>query len=262
MRDRCRQGGPVFGRVSVQVGDVGLLLTSVVQQWHRFETLPAALVPNTLGGPTKGTGVACSRRRVSDDTVVVLDAQALRPDGYVRGTSVKCLLHLADVCLVVRAQLSLLKGKSGNAGRDGPVVLALVPYLLHCVVHHLRVKRYQVGFRRVYLERVFGIDEAALEFASLVRVRSVGVDQRHKLWKPPELSHLQVNIVQASNQDPHLEVVELSERAKELEKGLKDDGPLLVVEVVVETGPGCDSEGHRSGHLRRKKELGFTFGQR
>ena len=113
-----------------------------------------------------------------------------------------------------------------------------------------------------YLESVFSIDEAALEFTPLVRVRSVGVDQRHKFWEPPELSHLQVNIVQASNQDPHLEVVELSECAKELEKSLKDDSSLLVVKVVVETSPGRDCEGHRSGHLRRKKELGFTLGQR
>ena len=138
MRHRCRQGGPVFGRMSVQVGDVGLLLPSVVQKWHRLETFPAALVPNTLCCPTKGTRVACSRRRVSDETVVVLDAQALWPDGYVGGTSVKCLLHLADVYLIVRAKLSLLKGKGSNTGRYGPVVLAFVPYLLHGVVHHLR----------------------------------------------------------------------------------------------------------------------------
>ena len=76
------------------------------------------------------------------------------------------------------------------------------------------------------------------------------------------MSHLQVNIVQASNQDPHLEVVELSECAEELEEGLKDDSPLLVVEVVIQSSPGRDCEGHRSGHLRRKKELGFTLGQR
>ena len=113
-----------------------------------------------------------------------------------------------------------------------------------------------------YLESVFSIDEAALEFTPLVRVRSVGVDQRHELWKPPELSHLQVDIVEASNQDPHLEVVELSECAKELEEGLKDDSSLLVVKVVVESSPGCDCKSHRSGHLRRKKELGFTLGQR
>ena len=76
------------------------------------------------------------------------------------------------------------------------------------------------------------------------------------------MGHLQVDIVQASNQDPHLEIVELSECAKELEKGLKEDSSLLVVEVIVKTGPGDNCERHRSGHLRRKKELGFTLGQR
>ena len=122
------------------MGDVSLLLAPVVQQWRRLEALPAALVPNALGRPTKCTRVAGSRRRVSDETIVVLDAQALRPDGNVGGTGMKCFLHLADVCLVVRAELTFLKGEGSNAGRDGPVVLALVTYLLHCVVHHLRVK--------------------------------------------------------------------------------------------------------------------------
>ena len=115
-----------------------------------------------------------------------------------------------------------------------------------------------------YLESVFSIDEAALEFSPLVRVRSVGVDQRHQFWKPPKLSHLEVDVVEASDQDPHLEVVELPEGAEELEEGLKDNGPLLVVEVIVKAGPGGDCERDGSGDLRRRKRerLVFTFGQR
>ena len=65
------------------------------------------------------------------------------------------------------------------------------------------------------------------------------------------MSDLQVDIVKASNQDPHLEIVQLSECADELEKGLKEDSSLLVVEVIVKTCPGDNCEGHRSRYLRR-----------
>ena len=71
--------------------------------------------------------------------------------------------------------------------------------------------------------------------------------------------YLEVDVVEASHQDPHLEVVELPEGAEELEEGLKDNGPLLVVEVIVKTGPGGDCERDGSGDLRRRKRERLDF---
>ena len=96
------------------------------------------------------------------------------------------------------------------------------------------------------LEGVFGVDEAALEISSFIRIWSVGVDQWHEVGEPVELGHLEVNVVEAADKDPESLVVETPEGSDKLEKSLKVDCSLLVIKVIVEPCPGDDGQGHRS----------------
>ena len=126
----------------------------------------------------------------------------------------------------------------------------------------------------MYFEIILGVDEAALEFSSLVGVWSVRVDEGNYIRKLPELnqqqtfrqlsswkiaenkkmkgsliwlnhfnlSNLEVHIEESTNEDPELVVVESSEGSNELEKGLKVKSSLSVVQSIVQTSPGADSQ--------------------
>ena len=126
----------------------------------------------------------------------------------------------------------------------------------------------------MYFEIIFGVDEAALEFSSLVGVWSVRVDEGNYIRKLPELnqqqtfrqlsswkiaenkkikgsliwlnhfnlSNLEVHIEESTNEDPELVVVESSEGSNELEKGLKVKSSLSVVQSIVQTSPGADCQ--------------------
>ena len=56
-------------------------------------------------------------------------------------------------------------------------------------------------------------------------------------WKCFNLSNLEVNIKETSNEDPELVVVESSEGANELEEGLKIQIPLSIVHTVIQSSP-------------------------
>ena len=70
----------------------------------------------------------------------------------------------------------------------------LVTNLLHCVLNHLGQVQDEIetvlAFWGKYLQRVLGVDKAALQFLPFAWVWPVAVDQGDQVGEPPELGHL------------------------------------------------------------------------
>ena len=104
-----------------------------------------------------------------------------------RGPGGQSVLQLLSVGGLVDVFLPLLPGCGGQLRTDGPVVPLLVANLGSGVLQHLTTFPQCQLANPPHLQIVLGVDEAALQFSPLVRVRSVGVEQRRHFGELPEL---------------------------------------------------------------------------
>ena len=104
-----------------------------------------------------------------------------------RGPGGQSVLQLLPVVGLVDVFLSLLPSCGRELGADGPVVPLLVANLGGGVLQHLTTLPQSQSAHPPHLQIVLRVDEAALQLSPLVRVRSVGVEQRRHFGELPEL---------------------------------------------------------------------------
>ena len=104
-----------------------------------------------------------------------------------RGPGGQSALQLLPVVGLVDVFLPLLPSCGRQLGTDGPVVPLLVANLGGGVLQHLTTLPQSQSAHPPHLQIVLRVDEAALQLSPLVRVRSVGVEQRRHFGELPEL---------------------------------------------------------------------------